>query len=172
MSSGNHVRHVGVDAHQFRRRLHAHKLGDDGAPVTTLRDKFRVSEALHQHGPGTRNVGGIPPSPDRPYRRPIIRASTIAHIERIGCISAVFGGIGQRVDRLICSVIEPGHPCVTDQRQRIFVLRADVNEVNVQPIDLSDELWQRVQLRLDFAPVVFFRPISRGWSRAPVPRSA
>src|SRR5579862_3649814 len=41
------------------------------------------------------------------------------------------------------------------------MLRADVNEMNVQPIDLGDELRQGVQFCLDFAPVVFRRPIAR-----------
>ena len=48
-----------------------------------------------------------------------------------------------------------------DERQRIFVFRTDVNEMNVQPIDLGDELRQGVQFRLDLAPVVFCRPIAR-----------
>ena len=48
-----------------------------------------------------------------------------------------------------------------DQRQRIFVFRTDVNEMNVQSIDLGDELRQGVQFRLELAPVVICRPIAR-----------
>ena len=48
-----------------------------------------------------------------------------------------------------------------DQRQRIFVFRTNVNEVNVQPVDLRDELRQGVQFRLDLAPVLLRRPIVR-----------
>jgi len=33
-----------------------------------------------------------------------------------------------------CSMIEPGHPCVDDQRQRIPCL-THVNEMNVEPVD-------------------------------------
>ena len=36
-----------------------------------------------------------------------------------------------------------------------------MNEVNVQPIDLGDELQQGVQPRLNLAPVVVRRPIAR-----------
>ena len=48
-----------------------------------------------------------------------------------------------------------------DQRQRILMLRTNVNEMNVQPIDLGDELRQGVELGLALAPVVFRRPIAR-----------
>src|SRR5438270_13967640 len=39
------------------------------------------------------------------------------------------------------------------------MLRADVNKVDVQPVDLSNELRQRIQSRLALAPVVIFFPI-------------
>ena len=60
-----------------------------------------------------------------------------------------------------CSMIEPGHPWRDDERQRILMLRTNVNEMNVEPIDLGDELRQRVEPRLHFAPIVFCRPIVR-----------
>ena len=48
-----------------------------------------------------------------------------------------------------------------DERHRIFMLRAGVNEVDVQPIHLGDELGVGVQLRLAPPPVVIGRPIPR-----------
>ena len=60
-----------------------------------------------------------------------------------------------------CSMIEPGHPCVTMSGRAFVMLRADVDEVNVQPIDLGDEVRQRVELRLDLAPVVIHHPMAR-----------
>src|SRR6185369_18096197 len=39
--------------------------------------------------------------------------------------------------------------------------RADVNEVDIQPVDLGDELRMSVQLRLAPPPVVVGRPIPR-----------
>src|SRR6185503_7057838 len=41
------------------------------------------------------------------------------------------------------------------------VLRAGVNEVNVQPVDLGDEVRHGVELRLDLAPVVLLLPVAR-----------
>ena len=58
-------------------------------------------------------------------------------------------------------MIEPGHPCVTMTGSAFVVLRADVDEVDVEPVDLGDELRQGVQLRLALAPVVVRRPVAR-----------
>jgi hypothetical protein len=38
------------------------------------------------------------------------------------------------------SMTEPGHPWVNDDRQRVLVRRADVDDV--QPVDLGDEVRQ------------------------------
>ena len=57
---GHGGRHVGVDAEQFRRRLHAHLLGDGRAPVAALRHEPRVAEALHQRRPGAWRCGRDP----------------------------------------------------------------------------------------------------------------
>ena len=48
-----------------------------------------------------------------------------------------------------------------DHRQRVFMLRADVNEMNVESIDLGDEVRHGVDLRLALAPIVRARPILR-----------
>ena len=48
-----------------------------------------------------------------------------------------------------------------DERQRSVMLRTDVNEVNVQPIDLDHVLREGVQSCFDLAPVVVGRPIAR-----------
>jgi hypothetical protein len=45
------------------------------------------------------------------------------------------------------------------QRQSILVRRPDVRELDVQPVDLGDELRQRVHRRLDLAPVVAAAPV-------------
>jgi len=41
--------------------------------------------------------------------------------------SAMGGGIGQGTMIFNCSMTEPGLRAVTDERQRIFILRANVN---------------------------------------------
>ena len=69
--------------------------------------------------------------------------------------------IDQRIDDLHL-LDDRARPAVRDDdRQRILMLRADVDEMDVQPVDLGDELRQGVQLRLDLAPVVLGRPIAR-----------
>jgi len=47
-----------------------------------------------------------------------------------------------------------------DDRQGVRVLGADVNEMDVQPIDVGEELRQGIQLRLDLAPVVPALPVA------------
>jgi len=69
--------------------------------------------------------------------------------------------VGKRVDdfQLLDDRARP--PVRDDQRQRVLVLGADVDEMNVEPVDLGHEVRQGVQLRLALAPVVIFRPITR-----------
>ena len=73
----------------------------------------------------------------------------------------ICGGIGQGIDDLQLLDDRAGPSVGDDERQRIPMLRTNVNEMDVQPIDLGDELRQRIELRFDFAPVVIGRPISR-----------
>src|SRR5215813_5427912 len=48
-----------------------------------------------------------------------------------------------------------------NHRQRIFMLRTNVDEMNVEPIDLSDEVRYGPQFCLALAPVVICSPIER-----------
>jgi hypothetical protein len=48
-----------------------------------------------------------------------------------------------------------------DQRQRVLVLRAHVDEVDLDPVDLGRELRERVQPRLEPAEVVVGGPVAR-----------
>jgi hypothetical protein len=70
------------------------------------------------------------------------------------------GGIGQRVDDRQQLDDRTGPSVGDDHRQRVLVLRADVDEVDVQPVDLGDEVRQGSQFRLAPAPVVFGRPVA------------
>ena len=73
----------------------------------------------------------------------------------------MFGGIRQRLDDLEL-LDDRARPAVRDDdRQRAVVLRAHVDEVNVEPVDLRDELRERIQPRFDFAPVVLRAPVRR-----------
>jgi hypothetical protein len=70
-------------------------------------------------------------------------------------------GIGQWLDDLQLLNDRAGPAVIDDQRQRVLTLRTNVNEVNVEAVDFSDELRQSVQLRLAPAPVVVRPPIPR-----------
>ena len=82
-------------------------------------------------------------------------------MERVRCAAAVRRGIGQSIDDLQLLDDRPGPTVIDDERQRVLVLRTDVDEVDVQPVDLGDELREGVQLRLDGAPVVVRHPVAR-----------
>ncbi len=157
----NRAWHVDVNAEQFGRRLHTHLFGDDRTPIAALRHKLRVSKALHQHGPGASDVDGVPPGGGRLAGKTVAGYRRNHEIERVRCISAVCGGIGKRIDNLHLFADRARPSVRDDQRQRILMLRANVNEMNVEPIDLGQELRQGVQFGFDLAPVIICRPIAR-----------
>src|SRR5262245_36398178 len=70
-------------------------------------------------------------------------------------------GIGQSIDDLQLLDDRTGPAVIHDNGQRVFVPRTNMNEMNIEPVDLGDELRQRVQCRLALAPVVVSRPIAR-----------
>jgi hypothetical protein len=69
--------------------------------------------------------------------------------------------IGQRTDDLQLLDDRPGPSVIDDERQGVLMLRSNVNEVNVEPVDLGHEVRQGLQSLLDVAPVVVRRPIAR-----------
>src|ERR1700736_6109101 len=70
-------------------------------------------------------------------------------------------GIRERIDDLQLLDDRTGPTVRNDERQCIFMFRTNVNEMNIQPIDLGDELRHGVQSCLALAPVVFRAPIAR-----------
>src|SRR6185295_16629608 len=78
-----------------------------------------------------------------------------------GCAPAVCRWSRQWIDDLQL-LDDRARPSVRDDyRQRVLFFRTHVNEVNVDPIDLGDELRQGVELRLALAPVVLGTPVAR-----------
>ena len=61
-------------------------------------------------------------------------------MEGVRRAAAVSRGVGQRIDDLQLLDGRAGPAVGDDERHRIFMSRADVNEVDVQPVDLGDEL--------------------------------
>ena len=101
------------------------------------------------------------PSVGRLAGEAVARHGRHHQVERVLGAPAVSRRIGQRIDDLELLDDRAGPAVRDDQRQRIFVLRADVDEVDVQPVDLGDELRQGLELRLELAPVVLGRPVAR-----------
>src|SRR5918995_2077678 len=82
-------------------------------------------------------------------------------MERVRCARAMSRWIGQWLDDLQLLDDRAGPSVQDDEWHRIFMLRTNVNEVDVQPIDLGDEVRQSLQPRLALAPVVLCRPVAR-----------
>ena len=83
---------------------------------------------------------GPQPVRGRLARESVARHRRDHHVERIRCAPAMRRGIGQRIDDLQLLDDRAGPSVRDDERQRIFVFRTNVNEMNVQPIDLGDEV--------------------------------
>jgi hypothetical protein len=66
-------------------------------------------------------------------------------MERVRTARAMRRGVGERFDDLQLLDDRARPPVRDDQRERVLVLGADVNEMNVEPVDLGDEVWQAVQ---------------------------
>src|ERR1700685_4037534 len=64
-------------------------------------------------------------------------------------------GIGQWIDD------RTGPTVGDDERQRIFMFRTNVDEMNVESVDLRHELRQGIQPGLDLPPIMFRPPIAR-----------
>ncbi len=73
-------------------------------------------------------------------RKPVAWHGRNYQMESVRCTRAMCRGIGQWIDNL--QLLDDGAgPSVGDnERQSIFMLRTNVNEMNVQPIDLGHEL--------------------------------
>src|SRR5215218_10914654 len=69
--------------------------------------------------------------------------------------------IGQWIDDLQLLDDRAGPPVQDDERQRILMLRTNVDEMNVEAVDLGDEVREGLQPLLALAPVVLFRPVAR-----------
>ena len=145
--------------------LQRHDLRDGVAPVAALRHVLRVAEALHQRRPRLRDARRVPAGRGRLAGEAVAGQRRDHEVERVRRGPAVRGGIGQRLDDLQLLDDRAGPPVRDDHRQRVLVLRPDVDEVDVEPVDLGDELRQRRSACAShLAPVVVSSPSS---ARAP-----
>src|SRR5258705_1675902 len=123
-----------------RRLLQSHHLRYGIAPIATLRNVFCVAEALHERRPRFRNANGIPSRRRRFAREAVARQRWNHEMECICRGPAVRRRIRQLSDDLHLLDDLAGPAMRDDHRQRIFMLRANVNEMNVEPVDLGDEV--------------------------------
>ena len=119
-----------------------------------------VAEALHQLCPGSAHPLGAPTGARRLPREPVARHRRNHEMECVRGARAVRRGIGQSIDDLQLLDDRARPTVIDDERQRVFVLRANVDEVDVESVDLGDELRERVQLRLARAQVVVRAPVA------------
>ena len=81
-------------------------------------------------------------------------------MERVRRAPAVRRGIRQRIDDLHLLDDRAGPAMRDDHRQRIFMLRTNVNEMDVEAIDLCDEVRHGFQFCLALTPVIVCPPIA------------
>ncbi len=101
----------------------------------------------------------------QPGRRGLCREPVAGHrrhddVERVRRIAAVGGRVGERPDHVEHLDDRAGPAVRDDQRQRVLVRRAHVDEVDVEAVDLGDELRERVQPRLETSHVVLVGPVA------------
>src|SRR5215831_13882061 len=129
-------------------------------PAATLRNVARVSKALHELGPGTRDVLDVPARAGRPAGEAVARNRGNDDVERVFGAATMRGRIGERTDDLEL-LDDRSRPAMRDDhRQRVLMAGTDVDEMDVDSVDRRDELGKGVQLRLQLSPVVVLAPVA------------
>ena len=133
--------------------------GNDSSGVVTVRAVAVVAEPLHQLGPRLRGALRVPARLGGRTGETEPRKGRDDHVERVGRVPAVSVWVGERVDD--AEVLHRGvGPAVgEDQRRGVGLGGADVQEVDVLPVDLGGELRVGVQPRFPFAPAVAGLPV-------------
>jgi len=147
-----------MDAQELRRRLLRHGIDHRASPVTALGGELCVTEALHKDDPGSRDPGRIPAGRGRLGGKSVTRQRRNHEVERVGDIGAVGGGVRERIDDFQLLDHRSGPSMGDDERHRVGMLRAHMDEMNVQPVDLGDELRQGIQPCFARAPIVVRTP--------------
>jgi hypothetical protein len=153
------ARHVRMDAGELGCGLGTHHLRDGRAPVAALCDEAVVSEPLHQLDPGAPDPWGIPPGLGRLRREPVAWQRWNHEMERVRGVRALRGWVREGLDDLQLLDDRPRPAVGHDQRQRVPVPGADMQEVGVQPGDLGEEVRQGVERCLAPPPVVRGPPV-------------
>src|ERR1044072_591066 len=133
---------------------------DRRAPVPALRDVARVTKALHQYAPGSRDPVRVPADAGWSAGEAVAGQGGDHDVERVLGPSTMSGRIGERRDDLELFDHRPRPSVRDDNRQGIRMARARMDEVDVNAVDLGDELRQRVELGFGLAPFIAAAPIT------------
>ena len=137
-----------MDAEQSCRSLTRHRARDRRTPVSALRDVAGVAEALHQFGPSARDAVRVPAGAFGLSGEAVARQGWDHDVESVLGAASVRGRVRERTDDLKLLNDGSGPAVRDDDRERIRMTRADVNEVNVDVIDRCYELRQGIELGL------------------------
>jgi hypothetical protein len=131
---------VEVIADQTLDRLAAHQVRDEGTHVAALGDVAGVAEAVHQFRPRACGAAGVPAELGRLTGESVPGQGRQHQVECVLGVAAVSGRVGERADGLEQLDDRAGPTMRHDQRQRVLMLRPDVDEVDLDPVDLGREL--------------------------------
>jgi hypothetical protein len=141
------------------RILPADERGDGRAPVGALCAVPVVAEAGHQADPGPGDPLDAPAVAGRSVAEAVAGQRRADDVERVPRVAAVRHRVGERADRLE-ELYDRSRPAMgEDERQRVVVGRADVQEVDPEAVDRGTELRQGVQAPLGGPPVVLLGPV-------------
>ena len=142
-----------------RRPLLRQRGRDDGAPIAALSHVARVAKAAHELAPGSGDAGGVPAALGRLVREGKARQGRRDDVEGVLGTAAMGRRVRQRLDDLE-ELDHRARPAVRDEdRQRVCLSRADVQEVNGEAVDLRAKLRKAIQPGLAAAPVIPGPPI-------------
>ena len=131
-----------------RRSMLADARRDHRAPVAALGAVAVVAEPRHQLDPGRGDPLDVPAGRGRACRRSRSPAATgTTTWKASGLPPCAVGSVSGPIT-LRNSTTEPGQPCVITSGSASGVRRADVQEVDVEPVDLGPELRRGVEPRL------------------------
>ena len=133
---------------------------DRVAPVAALGRVAHVAEACHQLCPDVTDPFDTPSDFAGLAGKSVPGDRRCDHVERLVNRSAVPGGVGERLDRLLELEDRPGPAVRDDDRQRVGVRRTLVDEVNIDAGDVGDVLVESVERRFTLSPVVLVRPVA------------
>ena len=149
-----------VDARAVRGIQGADRGGHRRSPVAALCAVARITQALHQLGPGRGDAIDAPAGRGRLGREAEPGQGRADDMEGVGRIAAVLGWIDQRLDHLVELDDRPRPAMCDDQRHGAGMRRAHVHEMDVEPVDFGDELREAIEQRFAASPIVRLGPIA------------